>query len=312
MKENIFSRMLRGIDVIKQINKRKLSTVVVMLTDACNSRCVHCHLWQTKNSTFFNPEWLSNIDVEASVTLTGGEIFLHPRIDEIFQHFKGRSNWGILTNGIIVNKLIECVRKYDIPAVEISLDGMEETYRKVRGVDNFKNVQKIVEELGNKVSIFYTIIPSVNDSIEELKKVKRFADTYNIHLGVGIYNDLKLYNTTMKGNKKINIDMTGIRGYPINKYVRMYNDWVDGKVKIPCMSIRRTCIITPTSNVNLCTGINTPIGNVATHQLSEIWNNESTKTAQDNLKDCNKCWMNCNRPFDIIMNDFKFFKWLCK
>ena len=64
----------------------KINNINLEMTDACNLRCAMCDIWKEKNNSYFTADMVDHIfssDVlseEVDITLTGGEVFLHPEL----------------------------------------------------------------------------------------------------------------------------------------------------------------------------------------------------------------------------------------
>jgi MoaA/NifB/PqqE/SkfB family radical SAM enzyme len=228
----------------------------------------------------------------------GGETLLHPEINEILQLLlKQNRSYTLFSNGILADELIETCREFNVKNLIMSCDGPRETYKRVRGIDNYDNIVRIVNELKDKtnISIDYTANPL--NTREDLVKVKDFCDLNGIYLGVGPYDNIDYFDTTMPKQKLY--DVEGLATYPADKFIRLYNDWMYGDIKLPCYSIRFSCAILPDGSVIMCVGKEIVLGNLNEISLSKIWNSNRTKEIQHKYKNCNGCWILCQRSYDV-------------
>jgi molybdenum cofactor biosynthesis enzyme MoaA len=72
------------------IKDKKPTKIWVEVTDACNSRCIHCNIWKKERTTnqltvdeyrdFFNDPYLSDIN---EVIISGGEPMMRKDIKQI-------------------------------------------------------------------------------------------------------------------------------------------------------------------------------------------------------------------------------------
>ncbi|MCK4881400.1 MAG: radical SAM protein, partial [Candidatus Omnitrophica bacterium] len=86
----------------------KIENVNLEITDACNLRCTMCDIWKEKKNNYFTAGMINDIfssDVlseAVDVTLTGGEVFLHPELFSLverIQHFRPKGIRTLSTNG---------------------------------------------------------------------------------------------------------------------------------------------------------------------------------------------------------------------
>lgn len=232
------------------------------------------------------------------LNITGGETLLHPKINEMLALLSERNkSYTLFSNGILAQKLIRLVRDTGVKNLVVSCDGTKETYKGVRGVDNYSNVVRIVDELKDEVnvSIDFTINPL--NTREDLIEVKRFCDSRGVHLGVGVYDNPEYFDTTIK--KEELYDADGLASFPANRYIRLYNSWLSGNLRLPCYSVRFSCVVLPQGDVLLCHGKSVVLGNLEKYPLSRIWQNSKRCGVLRKYKDCNGCWLLCQRSYDV-------------
>ena len=98
-------------------------------------------------------------------------------------------------------------------------------------------------------------------------------------------------------------NLDGLKSYPLGKYLSLYNKWLSGKFRLPCLSVRNSAVVLPDGKVSLCQGKNIILGNLNQKTLKEIWENPKTKRMQDKFLSCNDCWLICQKPMDIVSWD---------
>lgn len=155
------------------------------IIEQCNQRCVHC--WAGKNDEIVPSitDVILGLDKikrlnPLHLTITGGEPLLHKGWLEIVRYAK--MNFPIVelfTNAVLftedsINALSKIFDKNDY--VQVSLDGLEKTYRKQRGVDDFEHVLENIQLL-----VTYGINVRVNMTITHL----------NVNDMLGVYELLK-------------------------------------------------------------------------------------------------------------------------
>jgi len=124
-----------------------LPFMLLDLTTRCNSRCLTCDFWKTQDRVDLSLSEIKNIADSAgrldikSFVLSGGEPLLYPYFTsavKILNETKARLK--LATNGILLEKWAPLIARF-FSKVFISLDGnTPQLYKKVRGVDAFRQV----------------------------------------------------------------------------------------------------------------------------------------------------------------------------
>jgi len=173
-----------------QFSSDKKPVVVWNMTRRCNLRCVHCYA-QSEDISYdheLNHEQsLSMIDDLAQfgvpvLLFSGGEPLVHPRLAEYAEYAVKKGMRAVIsTNGTLITKeKAKILKEIGLSYVGISLDGLEETHDKFRGVKGSfqKALQGIrnCQEAGIKVGLRFTInrrnvheIPGIFDLLEEMQ-----------------------------------------------------------------------------------------------------------------------------------------------
>jgi MoaA/NifB/PqqE/SkfB family radical SAM enzyme len=123
------------------------SLAALLLTKRCNSRCLHCNLWQVTGpeENLGLKEWqvvlddLRNWLGPVHVVLTGGEALLQPFTPELLRYGVSRGFFmELLTNGYRNDpELLKQVALADPAQITLSVDGVGEAHSKVRGRNDF-------------------------------------------------------------------------------------------------------------------------------------------------------------------------------
>ena len=313
---------INGLKFIHGISQRRLKNIVIYTTDRCNSRCRTCFIWKKRPKTDIRVETIENIindDISngASLKITGGEFLLHPKYDEILSAVVDSGmDYHIFSNGILAERLIKTVREFKVGELAISCDAVGEKYKEIRGVDNFDNIKRIVNELQHETKILlnYTISPF--NSKEDLEQVIEYANSKNVKLVIGVFNTLEYFDVNASKNKAYNLDGISENCLQLskgltNRYINLYNRWINGEYDIPCLNIRSQLAVYPNAEVHLCEGKNVVLGNLEKTSLTDIWNNEKTIQLQKQNSKCNACFLTCQRPIDVAIASLPL-KWLIK
>ena len=188
-----------------QFSKDKKPVVVWNMTRRCNLKCVHCYA-QSEDISYENEltheQSLAMMDNLAEfgvpvILFSGGEPLVHPRLVEYAQYAVSKGMRAVIsTNGTLITKeKAQQLKEVGLSYVGISLDGLEETHDKFRGVPgSFKKAMAAIEncqEAGIKVGLRFTInkrnvqdIPGIFDLLEE-KNIPRACFYHLVYSGRG-------------------------------------------------------------------------------------------------------------------------------
>jgi MoaA/NifB/PqqE/SkfB family radical SAM enzyme len=85
-------------------------------------------------------------------------------------------------------------------------------------------------------------------------------------------------------------------------FLLLYDEWRRGGVKLSCNSIIDSIVVLPNGDVPICQNLDVLVGNVHTNTLDEIIGSKDTIEKQKHYsKNCNACWINFHRKYDIIL-----------
>ena len=188
-----------------QFSKDKKPVVVWNMTRRCNLKCVHCYA-QSEDIDYDNEltreQSLAMIDDLADfgvpvLLFSGGEPLVHPRLIEYAQYAVSKGMRAVIsTNGtLITEEKAKALKAIGLSYVGISLDGLEETHDKFRGVKgSYKKAMKAIEycqKAGIKVGLRFTINKrNVNDisgifDLLEQKNIPRACFYHLVYSGRG-------------------------------------------------------------------------------------------------------------------------------
>jgi Fe-coproporphyrin III synthase len=188
-----------------QFSKDKKPVVVWNMTRRCNLKCVHCYA-RSEDISYDNElnheQCITMIDDLAEfgvpvLLFSGGEPTVHPRLVEYAQYAVSKGMRAVIsTNGTLITKeKAKILKEIGLSYVGISLDGLEETHDKFRGVKgSYKKVMAAIEncqQVGIKVGLRFTInkrnvkdIPGIFDLLEE-KNIPRACFYHLVYSGRG-------------------------------------------------------------------------------------------------------------------------------
>ena len=291
-----------------------LSQLMLYATTKCQSRCQHCSIWRKKE------EFLTLSDIKAimhskcvtpatTVGLEGGEFLLHPEAEAIMEWFKSNHpNYTLLSNCLAPLKVIHAVRKYRPSHLYVSLDGDKETYKYMRGCNGYEKVIEVVETLKDEVPLSLMFCLSPWNTFKDMEYVINVAKQYGIDVRIGIYGTMDFFDTTadlLSADMKHYADQIprNIHDTAENyDFVALYDEWRNGNLQLRCQSIFSELVVHSNGNVPVCQNRNIILGNIHDNSLDEIFNSKQSYKTQCRMShNCNGCWINFHRKYDIIL-----------
>ena len=171
----------------------------------CNLRCVHCYAHASGSEpadTLDTRQALAMIDSCADfgcpvMLFSGGEPLLRKDLPELMNHARSRKmRTALSTNGtLITQELASELKSCDLSYVGISLDGIEPTHDKFRGVDGAwcKALRglDICREVGLRTGLRITLTKRNYDEIEQMlslfesRNIERICFYHLVYTGLG-------------------------------------------------------------------------------------------------------------------------------
>ena len=131
---------------------------------------------------------------------------------------------------------------------------------------------------------------SKKERTEELSYQKIFLPQNNNIKLSGLSNFQKLIPQSVK-NTTENLD-----------FLLLYDEWRKKQTKLKCYSILDSIVIHPNGDVPVCQNLSIKLGNVFDKKLDEIFNSAASQIIQKkHVHNCNECWINFHRKYDIVM-----------
>ncbi len=204
---------------------KKLSRVILCLTNLCNSRCKTCSIWKNKKREEIDFEILekfANTPLFKKIrflTLTGGEPFLRKDIDRVVNMFKKKNprvHIIIISNALTPQLIYEKVKNMpkDI-LITLSFNGKEATHDETRGVKgNYKKLMetiKLLKSLGQNMNLIFT---TTKENYDQLSWAWKFAKARDLNI---------LFNPEMdygRLNHEEGRGLTGIQKKTVLKQLR--------------------------------------------------------------------------------------------
>ena len=187
-------RIYRGI-VLNFFRRRAPLFCGHKLTYNCNLRCKMCPFWT-------RPSQDSSIEQEkailkqiydsgvCAIAFEGGEPLLRKDLAEILSFSRSLPlHTSLVTNGTLLESKIDDIAPYINGAIYVSLDGLEKTHDKIRGVNGcFRKAIRGIKASKEKVPV--TINTTIMaENIHEIEDLVRLAKELNIEISVAVAHE---------------------------------------------------------------------------------------------------------------------------
>ena len=323
---------------IMRSRHKRLSQLMIYATTACQSRCKHCNIWQKKVEHLSLDDirrimQSKCITKRTTVGLEGGEFILHPQAAEIMAWFrKHHPNYTLLSNCLAPRRVIDAVRHYQPRHLYVSLDGGRETYQRMRGRDGYDRVIQVVETLKDEVPLSLMFCLSPWNDFDDMAFIIDIAKHYGVDVRIGIYGTMAYMVASPptqphpltpspkgeggKETEELSTPLSpplgrswgGSLGVKLRStsensdFVALYDQWRNGHLRLRCQSILSSLVIHSNGDVPLCQNLDVTLGNIHRQSLDEIFNGVTSCQMQCQYsKNCNGCWINFHRKYDIIL-----------
>jgi MoaA/NifB/PqqE/SkfB family radical SAM enzyme len=136
---------------------------------------------------------------------------------------------------------------------------------------------------------------SLAGEFENVRTAKQLEKEIEIHLPKHDYN--RSFNDFVKRIPE------NVKKFQENyDFLVLYNEWRQNNLKLRCYSILDSLVILPDGSVPICQNLDLKLGNIHVKPLDEIFNStESVQTQKKFVHNCNQCWLNFHRKYDIIL-----------
>jgi len=243
--------------------------------------------------------------------ITGGEPFIRTDLKEIVRELYKKSDRIVIsTNGFFTDRIVELCKEFPNIGIRISIEGLEETNNKIRGLDDgfnrgYTTLQKLVE-MGMKDVGFGMTVQDAN--AKDLVPLYELSNKMNMEFATAslhnsfyfveaknIINDRpavaaefeNLVNELLKSNQP-------------KKWFRAYFNhglinYIYGQKRLlPCDMAFDTFFIDPYGDVMPCNGTKEKevMGNLNEQSWDELWNSEQAEKVRKKVRCCDRqCWM---------------------
>jgi len=343
---NLIANVFKVIFLKLKNENLPIENIVYEITDACNSRCEHCNIWQKPSSkNMLEPKDIENIlkqDIFKHlkvILLTGGEPVLRDNIEEIIAVIhRVRPNVRITlsTNGILFERVLKiarfAIRNNIILDYGVSLDGIGERHDLLRGIkNNFEKVDILLKKLLKLKKIHKDRIGNIvvghtlsDLTIDSLVDVKDYAEKIGANFTTQLYEEFLYYgfdNATANTEKKIK-NYRQEKNPKIIEVLKklkpsLHNEMLialaSHKFNFKCGALESFFVLKADGRIVPCLCFNNiVIGNIKTEAVEKIWNNENAKLARITISKCSGCSNTWATMWSFYSWPFPFIKILIK
>ena len=294
------------------MNEKKLNGTVIV-TYRCNARCTMCNRYKapSKPDEEISIETIKKLPKMYFTNITGGEPFIREDLPEIVRELYKKSDRIVIsTNGFFTDRIIKLCEEFPNVGIRISIEGLEETNNKIRGLDDgfnrgYSTLKKLVEMKHPDVGFGMTVqdanakdLVSLYDLSNELNMEFATASLHNSFYFVEAKNIIKDRMMVAKEFEKLINKL--LESKSPKKWFRAYFNhglinYIFGQKRLlPCDMAFDTFFIDPYGDVMPCNGTKDKeiMGNLNEQSWDELWNSEQANKVRNKVRHCDRqCWM---------------------
>ena len=302
---------------------------IIAVTMNCNSRCVMCDIWKNELEGEMAPgEYKKLPDSLKGINITGGEPFLREDLPEILSVIRARcpaARIVISTHGFMTDRIRKQSKelKRIVPdlALRISIDGLEPTHEKVRGIPGgFQKDMaslRVLKEAGfQDLGIAMTVM---DENVSEIRDVYALSQELDVDFSITVATDSDVYFGADKGSLRPEDgeDLKSGFEFLINRHFRSFHprsvargwfeksllDYTRGQGRaLACDAGDGFFYLDSKANVYACHILPSRLGNLRDEIFEAIWHGQEAERYRRELEGCEKCWMVCTAKSAMRQN----------
>ncbi len=292
--------------------EKKLNGTVIV-TYRCNARCTMCNRYKcpSKPEEELSVETIKKLPKMYFTNITGGEPFIREDLPDIVRELYKKSDRIVIsTNGFFTDRIIKLCEEFPNVGIRISIEGLEETNNKIRGLDDgfnkgYSTLKKLVEMKHPDVGFGMTVQDANAKDLVELYKLSdelnmefATASLHNSFYFVEAKNIIHDRPMVAKEFEKLINEL--LKSNSPKKWFRAYFNhglinYIYGQKRLlPCDMAFDTFFIDPYGDVMPCNGTKDKeiMGNLNEQTWEELWNSEKAERVRNKVRHCDRqCWM---------------------
>ncbi len=266
----------------------------IELTNKCNERCIHCYIPHEKKNCTLDTSLIFKVLEELhamgtlSLTLSGGEAFVHPDIEKIL--LKAREldfSINLLTNlTLLKDEHIELLKRVNPSLVQTSLYSMDEgehdhiTQLKGSQVKTLRSLEKLIEA-GIPVQVS---CPTMKTNFRTYKKVLEWASAHRCKAQTDFIMMARFDYSTDNLTERLSLDEVKdllddmlVADVDYGEQLKYYEQTVDiEKIKdkpICGVGVDNICLAADGTYYPCSGWQGLPVGNAKEQTLQDVWEN---------------------------------------
>lgn len=292
-------------------NKKLNGTVIV--TYRCNARCNMCSRFKrpSKPEEEISLETIKKLPKMYFTNITGGEPFIREDLKDIVRELYKKSDRIVIsTNGFFTDRIIDLCKEFPNVGIRISIEGLEETNNKIRGLDDgfnkgYSTLKKLVEMKHPDVGFGMTVQDA---NAKDLVPLYKLSDELNMEFATAslhnsfyfVENKNIIHDRLMVAGEFEKLINELLNSNQPKKWFRAYFNhglinYIFGQKRLlPCDMAFDTFFIDPYGDVMPCNGTKEKevMGNLNEQTWDELWNSEQAEKVRNKVRHCDRqCWM---------------------
>ena len=292
-------------------NKKLNGTVIV--TYRCNARCNMCSRFKrpSKPDEEISLETIKKLPQMYFTNITGGEPFIREDLKDIVRELYKKSDRIVIsTNGFFTDRIIDLCKEFPNVGIRISIEGLEETNNKIRGLDDgfnkgYSTLKKLVEMKHPDVGFGMTVQDA---NAKDLVPLYKLSDELNMEFATAslhnsfyfVENKNIIHDRLMVAGEFEKLINELLNSNQPKKWFRAYFNhglinYIFGQKRLlPCDMAFDTFFIDPYGDVMPCNGTKEKevMGNLNEESWDELWNSEQAEEVRNKVRHCDRqCWM---------------------
>ncbi len=291
---------------------KKLNGTVIV-TYRCNARCNMCNRYKcpSKAEEEISVETIKKLPQMYFTNITGGEPFIREDLPDIVRELYKKSDRIVIsTNGFFTDRIVELCKEFPDIGIRISIEGLEETNNKIRGLDDgfnrgYTTLKRLVE-MGMKDVGFGMTVQDAN--AKDLVALYKLSDEMNMEFATAsLHNSFYfveakniIHDRMMVAQEFENLVNELLKSNSPKKWFRAYFNhglinYIFGQKRLlPCDMSFDTFFIDPYGDVMPCNGTKDKevMGNLNEMTWDELWSSEAAENVRKKVRCCDRqCWM---------------------
>lgn len=291
---------------------KKLNGTVIV-TYRCNARCTMCNRYKcpSKPEEELTLNTIKKLPEMYFTNITGGEPFIREDLPEIVRELYKKSDRIVIsTNGYFKDRIIKLCEEFPKVGIRISIEGLEETNNKIRGLKDgynkgYSTLKELVKMNHPDVGFGMTVqdanakdLVALYEKANELNMEFATASLHNSFYFVEAKNIIK--DRIMVGKEFEKLINELLNAKSPKKWFRAYFNhglinYIFGQKRLlPCDMAFDTFFIDPYGDVMPCNGTKEKevMGNLNNQSWDELWNSEQADEVRQKVRHCTRnCWM---------------------